>query len=316
MQRIDITRPLTDAEIPGEPIVLVLGFFDGLHRGHQAVIRRAREEADKRHAPLALMTFNVHPSVVYGDADEATFKYLSTLPRKEELAAGLGVDLFYVAHFTPEFARLGPQAFVDQYLVRLKAAVVVAGFDYTYGKRDVANMELLPGYARGRFDVITVPEQTMQGNKISSTRIRTALAGGDIDAANELLGYGYQTTGKVVHGEARGRELGFPTLNIETPVHEWVPGVGIYVTRVRVRGQWYGGMASVGYNVTFGAGRALTVEINLFDFSQDVYGETVTVEWYHRLRGEVKFDGAAGLIKQLHQDEANSRTYLAQHPQV
>ena len=83
-----------------------------------------------------------------------------------------------------------------------------------------------------------------------------------------------------------------------------------------MRGQWYGGMASVGYNVTFGAGRALTVEINLFDFSQDVYGETVTVEWYHRLRGEVKFDGAAGLIKQLHQDEANSRTYLAQHPQV
>lgn len=293
---------------------MTLGFFDGVHRGHQTVIKRARALADTRHVPLALMTFDVHPSIVYGGADASTFKYLSTLARKEELADQLGVDIFYVAHFTPSFARLAPQEFVDQYLVGLKAVVVVAGFDYTYGPHDVANMALLPQYAAGRFEVVTVPEQTLAGAKISSTRIRTALTAGDVDLAATLLGYDYQTSGTVVHGEARGRELGFPTLNIETPVHEWLPGVGVYVNRVYVQGRWYDGMASVGYNVTFGAGRALTVEINLFDFDAQVYGETVKVAWCHRLRGEVKFVDADGLIKQLQQDEVHSRAFLADHP--
>ncbi len=313
MQQIEIVPPLATAQVPETPIVLVLGFFDGVHRGHQAVIAAGRAEADKWHLPLAVMTFNEHPAIVYGGADEATFTYLSTQERKATLMEANHVDLLYTVHFTSEFARLDPQHFVDQYLVGLNAAVVVAGFDYTYGKKEIANMARLAAYARGRFDIVEVPEHTYKEGKISSTRIRQALSDADVDLANTLFGYTYTTTGTVVHGEARGRTLGFPTANIETARQETLPGIGIYVVSMQVAGTWYGGMASVGRNVTFGEGRDVTLEINLFDFSGDIYGQDVTVRWHHYLRGEVKFSGAEALVAQLHQDQIASQKWLTEH---
>lgn len=312
MQVFDIVPPLNQTQIPPQPIVLALGFFDGVHCGHRAVIEAAKKEAEKRGLQLAVMTFDVHPAVIYQKRSADSVRYLSTRARKDALMAALGVDLLYVIHFTPEFARLGPQAFVDGYLVGLNAAVVVAGFDYTYGKRDVATMARLPEYAKNRFKIVTVPPATTaDGDKISSTRIRHALDDGNIDLANRLLGYHYQTTGVVVHGEARGRTLGYPTANIETPPAERLPGIGIYTVRVRVQGQWIGGMASIGRNVTFGEDRAVTVEINLFDFDADIYGEHVVVEWLHYQRGEVKFSGADALIEQLGQDRIDALAFLA-----
>ncbi|MFD1485706.1 riboflavin biosynthesis protein RibF [Lacticaseibacillus baoqingensis] len=314
MQVIDIHPPLAPKYRPQEPIVLALGFFDGVHRGHQAVIRQARVAADAAKCPLAVMTFDIHPAVIYQKVPADTIKYLSPRQRKVELMAELGVDCLYFVHFTPEFARQAPQTFVDDYLVGLNAQVVVAGFDYTYGKKAIANMQTLPQYARGRFDIITVPEHVEDGTKISSTRIRDALDQGDVDTANALLGYAYRTTGIVVHGEARGRTLGFPTANIDTPNSQRLPGIGIYTVKMKVRGQWYPAMASVGRNVTFGAGRAVTLEINLFDFDADIYDEPVVVEWRHYLRGEIKFADAAGLITQLEHDRAASKAFLEARP--
>lgn len=313
MKTIEVVPPLTNTDKPDGPVVLVLGFFDGVHRGHQAVIEAGKAEAKRRGLPLALMTFAEHPAIVYGGADEAAYRYLSLPDRKAALMAELGVDLYYIMHFTPEFAALSPQAFVDETLCGLNAAVVVAGFDYTYGKPEIASMAQLADYAHGRFDVLTVPAVTANDQKISSTRIRSALDAGDIDAANNLLGYAYQTTGTVVHGLARGRELGYRTANIDAPHHTYVPGIGIYVVQMTVQGQTYGGMASVGRNVTFEPDRPVTVEINLFDFDGDIYGEDVTVTWHHYLRGEVKFSGAAALVDQLGDDERQSRAYLAEH---
>jgi riboflavin kinase/FMN adenylyltransferase len=310
VQTIDVMLPLTAAQRPTQQVVLVLGFFDGVHRGHQAVIAAGRKLANERHLPLALMTFDKHPAIVYGGADAANFKYLSPRERKEALMQTNGVDLYYRVHFTPEFEHLSPQSFVDDYLCGLNAAVVVAGFDYTYGKKDVANMALLPSYARGRFAVLEVEERTDQMSKISSTRTRQALADANVDLANELLGYTYQTSGTVVHGEARGRTMGFPTANIVADPEVLTPGIGIYVVRMHVGEKTYGGMASVGRNVTFGDDRDVTVEINLFDFTGDLYGQHVTVDWLHYLRGEVKFTGMAALIEQLKQDERDSRAYL------
>ncbi|WP_125704308.1 riboflavin biosynthesis protein RibF [Lacticaseibacillus daqingensis] len=310
MQVIDVVPPLDQTLRPTQPVVLALGFFDGVHRGHQAVIQRARAAADARGLQLAVMTFDVHPAVIYQHVPADSVKYLSTRQRKVALMAQNQVDVLYVLHFTPEFAALAPQAFVDQYLVGLNAAVVVAGFDYTYGKRAVANMTTLPDYAQGRFEVLTVPAAMIDGAKISSTTIRAALDTGDIATANQLLGYAYETTGTVVHGEARGRTLGYPTANIATPTAERLPGIGIYTVLMQVNGAWVPGMASVGRNVTFGAGRPVTLEINLFDFHADIYGQPVVVRWLHYLRGEVQFTGAAGLVAQLAQDEAASRAYL------
>ncbi|WP_125547010.1 riboflavin biosynthesis protein RibF [Levilactobacillus lindianensis] len=312
MEIIRIHHPLDPRQIPAEPVVLAMGFFDGLHRGHQAVIRRAKALAQERHVKLAVLTYDHHPAIVYRALTGDDQKYLSPTDRKLNQLERMGVDRVFLVNYTGEFAAQSPQAFVDHYLVAFHTVVAVAGFDHTYGKKDVATMARLPQYAQGRFVVETVAEQVSDADKISSTRIRTAMKQGQIDTVNDLLGYLYRTTGTVVHGEARGRTIGFPTANILTPNDEWLPGIGVYTARLKVGAIWYPGMMSVGRNDTFGDNRPVTVEMNLLDFQGNLYGEPVEVEWHHRLRGQVKFAGADELVTQLEKDEADTRAYFAQ----
>lgn len=311
MEVIKIHHPLQKKLIPAGPVVLAMGFFDGVHRGHQAVIARARQIARERGLPLAVLTYDHAPGIVYRQY-QGGFKYLSTVDRKLELLDRLGVDLVYLVSFTSSFANLGPQQFVDQYLIGFHAQVVVAGFDHTYGLAEVASMDLLPKYAAGRFEVVTVPKFTDDHSqqKIGSREIRQYIDQGNVRAANEALGYTYQTTGLVVHGLARGRTLGFPTINVEHPEAERIPGIGVYAVKVKIGDHWYGGMASVGHNITFGDSNQLTVEIYLFDFHQMVYGEEVLVNWYQYLRGEEKFAGADALVAQMRRDEQAARQLL------
>lgn len=313
MQVIHLKYPidLNDKTIDQAPKVFALGFFDGVHLGHQAVIQRALAIGKQRQLPVAVMTFDKYPGIVFHKVDADNFDYLTTLARKEQLMAEMGVDALYVVDFTSKVGHLTPQAFVDQFLVDLGTRVAVAGFDYTYGKPDVANMTCLPDYAQGRFEVVQVAEQKLGPEKISSSKIRADLNHGNVDEANKFLGYVYQTSGIVVHGEARGRELGYPTANIKTTDGERLPGIGIYATEILVDGHWYPAMTSVGRNITFGDQRPVTVEVNLFDFHQDIYGENIELRWNHWLRGEVKFTGANALIEQLVQDEQESRAYFA-----
>ncbi|MBB1078634.1 riboflavin biosynthesis protein RibF [Limosilactobacillus sp. STM2_1] len=311
MQVIKIRHPLRKELVPAGDVVLAMGFFDGVHRGHQAVIARARKIAKEKGLPLAVLTYDHAPGIVYRQY-EGGFKYLSTVTRKLELLEKLGVDIVYLISFTSSFANLAPQHFVDQYLIGFHAQIVVAGFDHTYGLAEVASMDLLPKYAAGRFEVVTVPKLTENNgyDKISSHEIRQFIDKGSVKDANQALGYTYQTTGLVVHGLARGRTLGFPTINVEHPTEERIPGIGVYAVRVKIGNNWYGGMASVGHNITFGDSNQLTVEIYLFDFHQMVYGEEVLVRWHDYLRGEEKFAGAKELIEQMKQDEQNARQIL------
>ena len=223
----------------------------------------------------------------------------------------LGVDIFYVTNFTSAFAHLKPQEFVDQYIVGLHAQVVVAGFDYTYGPQEIANMEQLPMYAKGRFDIVAVDKISEEVEKISSTQIRALLDEAKLEKVAHLLGYTYETRGIVVHGDARGRTLGFPTANIRVDAEARLPKPGIYVVRIQVAGVWYEGVASIGFNVTFGAGRGMTVEVYILDFDQEIYGEKVAVQWLHYLRSEIKFASKEELIVQLQQDTQNTRDYFS-----
>lgn len=306
MKIIKLRHPYQANEIPEDEVVLALGFFDGVHRGHQEVIGRAKNIADKNNLKLAVMTFNQHPSIVFKKLDPDQHKYLSTVSRKEELMDKIGVDYLYEVDFTSAFASLSPQDFVEQYIINLHAKTVVAGFDYTFGKKEVASMEHLPMYANNRFDIVVVEKQTLKEKKISSTRIRLALEIGDMAVANKLLGYTYATPGRVVHGDARGRLLGFPTANIEVENFVKLPRIGVYAVEILVGGQVYKGMASIGHNVTFEPNRPLTVEVYILDFSNDIYGEEVTVFWHDYLRGEEKFDSIDALIAQLKQDELDT----------
>lgn len=311
MEVIYLRHPYQAEQIPDGNVVLAMGFFDGVHLGHQTVIKRAREIATARHAKLAVLTYTHHPSIVYQTSTES-FRYLSTFDRKLSLLKQLGVDIVYGVSFTSKLASLTPQAFVDQYMVGLHAVAVVAGFDHTYGRKAVANMAQLPGYARDRFEVVEVGQVSMDHAKDSSTRIRELIDAGQVAHANELLGYTYQTTGIVIHGEARGRTLGYPTANVEGPAVQRLPGIGIYAVWLKVGADWHAGMASIGRNETFGAHRPVTDEIYLLDFNEEIYGEEVTIAWGGYLRDQVKFDGAEALVEQLDQDVINTQRFIDQ----
>lgn len=310
MEIIHIHHPYQAAQIPTDKVVLVLGFFDGVHKGHQALIEKAKELSKEKQLKVAVMTFDPHPSVVFQKIDPEKMKYLSTLSIKEDLMASLGVDILYEVQFTSSFAKLTPEEFVEEYIIGLNADHIVAGFDYTYGPKDIANMDRLPGYAKGRFGISMIEKQTLNDEKISSTRIRLALDAGNLEEANMLLGYEYTMKGRVVHGDARGRTLGFPTANIQIEQGVHVPKMGVYAVKILVNQIWHNGMAQIGHNVTFEANRPMTVEVYILDFNEDIYGEPVSVAWCHYLRDEVKFSGIEPLIEQLKQDEIDTRTFF------
>lgn len=312
MKIVKLKEPYDKNAIVDSPIVLALGFFDGVHRGHQEVIKRAIEKGKSLGVKVAVMTFDRHPKIIFQNIDGEKFKYLTMLDEKLEHFKNLGVDIAYVVKFDENLAYLSPQDFIDKYVVGLHAICVVAGQDYTYGKHDIANMDTISDFAKGRFEIITVDHLQRNDQKISSTQIRKDLDSGNVEAANLLLGYQYENHGTVEHGFKRGRKIGFPTLNISIPKNERILGEGVYAVKVKIDKDnlWYEGMASIGHNETFGDDLEKTVEINLFNFDKSVYGEKVIVKWYKFLREMVKFDSVEELIDQLNKDKRDTEVFF------
>lgn len=312
MKIVKLKEPYDKNTIVDSPIVLALGFFDGVHRGHQEVIKRAIEKGKSLGVKVAVMTFDRHPKIIFQNIDGEKFKYLTMLDEKLEHFKNLGVDIAYVVKFDENLAYLSPQDFIDKYVVGLHAICVVAGQDYTYGKHDIANMDTISDFAKGRFEIITVDHLQRNDQKISSTQIRKDLDSGNVEAANLLLGYQYENHGTVEHGFKRGRKIGFPTLNVSIPKNERILGEGVYAVKVKIDKDnlWYEGMASIGHNETFGDDLEKTVEINLFNFDKSVYGEKVIVKWYKFLREMVKFDSVEELIDQLNKDKRDTEVFF------
>lgn len=307
MEIIHLSYPITK-ELTHTHVVLALGFFDGVHIGHQKLIKRAQEVAKKKQLPLMVLTFDRHPKEIYlGRTD---FEYLDNLSEKAKKMEKLGVDYLAVAPFTEGFSKLSPQEFVDQVIIKLKADTVVAGFDYTYGPKDIANMENLPYFAKNRFEIVILPEQTSGGSKIGSTAIRQAIRDGNLELATNLLGSHYIMSGIVGHGLRNGHKLGFPTVNLILNGRKVIPKIGVYATRTLVHGKWYDSMTSVGYNVTIQASKKIYIESYLFDFNEDIYDEEISIEWYHYTRGEIKFASLDELKRQLIKDEKEIRNYF------
>ncbi|OQQ88304.1 riboflavin biosynthesis protein RibF [Ligilactobacillus salivarius] len=312
MKIVKLKEPYDKNAIVDSPIVLALGFFDGVHRGHQEVIKRAIEKGKSLGVKVAVMTFDRHPKIIFQNIDGEKFKYLTMLDEKLKHFKNLGVDIAYVVKFDENLAYLSPQDFIDKYVVGLHAICVVAGQDYTYGKHDIANMDTISDFAKGRFEIITVDHLQRNNQKISSTQIRKDLDSGNVEAANLLLGYQYENHGTVEHGFKRGRKIGFPTLNVSIPKNERILGEGVYAVKVKIDkdNSWYEGMASIGHNETFGDDLEKTVEINLFNFDKSVYGEKVIVKWYKFLREMVKFDSVEELIDQLNKDKRDTEVFF------
>lgn len=300
MQVIKLAYPIKEKLTAGK-VVLALGFFDGVHRGHQALLRKAKTIADQKGLPLMVMTFDVHPKVIFHGVRD--FRYIDSPQEKVRKMAALGVDYLVFAQFRSGFAELRPQEFIDKVILKLQPDTVVAGFDYTYGRTDIANMKTLPLHARHRFDVVEVPEQKFAGRKIGSTEIRMAIKAGYMLLAAELLGRPYVLRGKVVQGKHLGRKMGYPTLNLKLSFPNIIPKIGVYATRTMVFDHWYYSMTSVGYNVTFNQKGRIFIESNLFGFDEVAYGQEIAIEFDSYLRGELDFANARELSKQMGKDK-------------
>ena len=285
--------------------VLVLGYFDGLHRGHQELFRTARTIADEQGLRVAVLTFPESPKLAFARYQPELLLHLQNPEERFKRMEELGVDDLYLIDFTSDFAAHTAQEFVAAYLTALRARVLVAGFDYSFGS-DKKVASDLGTYFKGQ--VIVVPPVLDQDEKISSTRIRQAIASGQVKEAADLLGYPLSSRGIVVHGDARGRTIGFPTANLAPIDRTHLPQDGVYVVEVEVLGQRHRGMASVGKNSTFD-GTELRFEANIFDFSKDIYGHTIRIFWLDKIREMVKFDSVEALVEQLRQDEIMARQW-------
>jgi riboflavin kinase/FMN adenylyltransferase len=293
------------------PISIALGYFDGVHKGHQKVVGKAIHQAKELHVKSAVMTFDPHPSVVLGHKHQH-IKHITPLEVKADQFEKMGLDYLFIVRFTSGFASLEPQEFVDQYLIGLNAVHVVAGFDYTYGKLGRGTMETLPFHSRGQFEQTTVHKLVDSTEKVSSSRIRQFIQSGDVAKANELLGRAYSMKGTVVHGEKRGRKIGFPTANIEQSYEYLMPAVGVYAVRIFVQHRWLDGVCNLGYKPTFKDPneKAINIEVHIFDFNLSIYGEEVVITWHEWIRNEQKFSGIDELVQQIQKDKETAIEYF------
>lgn len=289
--------------------VIALGNFDGVHRGHQALIAEARRVATAAGRPLAAMVFEPYPREFFQPNAEP-FR-LTSFRSKAELLAAAGVDYLVVITFNAEIAGLLAQDFVMDVLVRdLAAAHVVVGEDFRFGKGRGGDATVLAymGEMEG-FGVTVVRAVIEDGEKISSSKVRAALKAGHPEQAADLLGHWWAVQGRVAHGDARGRALGFPTANLRLPPDLLQPKFGIYAVRARHSGRAYQAAANFGLRPMFAA-RAPLLEVHLLDFSGDLYGELLQVEFIAWLRGEMEFPDIEALKRQMTADCAEARKIL------
>jgi len=300
--------------------VVTIGVFDGIHRGHAQLVSAAVRAAAERGVPSVLMTFDPHPSEVVRPGSRPP--QLSTLRRRADLAQEMGIDVFCVIPFTPTRAAQSPEEFVHDVLVEeLHAAEVIVGDNFTFGHKAAGTVAMLQELGeRFGFEVTALSLFGEHAVTFSSTYIRSCVASGDVELAAEALGRPHRVEGVVVHGERRGRDLGFPTANVAPPEGSAIPGDGVYAAWFTVLksgdapdgmsiGQRYMASVSVGTNPTF-SGRNRTVEAYVLDVDTDLYGQHVAVDFVSRLRGMESYDSLDSLVQAIGDDVDRTRSIL------
>ena len=291
--------------------VVAIGNFDGVHQGHCAVLEDALSESDRTNNTALVMTFEPHPRTVFRP-EHPVFR-LTPVEAKSDLICALGFDGIWIIPFNKVFADLSADDFVNQFLIeKLKIKHATIGYDFHFGK----NRQGTPDYLLKQGDLngfsvsVIAPFEDDRAEIVSSSKIREALSAGDINVANQMLGYRWFLDSEVMHGEKRGRELGFPTANLHLP-EEYRLQFGIYSVRVFLHGKRYDGVASFGRRPMFDNGQPV-FEVFIFDFTGDIYGETIRVAICSYLRSEQKFAKIDDLVAQMNIDVQNAKTDLAE----
>ena len=296
----------------GMPHAVTIGNFDGLHLGHQAMLARLQDVARTRGLPSCVLSFEPHPREFF--APEQAPARLSSLREKAECLQRVGIDRLHVFRFDRAFSALTAQAFIEQVLGRtLQARYVLVGDDFRYGAKRAGDFALLQqaGQLLG-FDAEFLPTVEVAGERSSSTAVRQALAVGELEHAARLLGRPYSISGRVVHGDKLGRDIGFPTANIQLK-HNRPPLQGIFAVEVcGLNGEPLPGVASLGKRPTVkGADAVPVLEVHLFDFKAEIYGRRVRVDFLHKLRDEEKYPDLDSLVAQIRRDVDNAKHFLA-----
>lgn len=312
MQVKNISYPFNNTDFT--PVVCAIGSFDGVHLGHQEVINTAKLQAEELGVASAVIIFEPHPLFILDTSN--TPQRITPLVDKLLRIEEQGVDICYIFEFSRSFAELSSNDFVESVLSKMNLKGVVVGFDFRYGKHGAGNALTLQSNAdiKQLFTVTVVEAYLVGGSKVSSSRIRKLLIAGKIREANKLLGQEYTFIGKVVGGEKRGRKLGFPTMNIELAADYISLQNGVYVVETVIDGDYYYGVMNVGTKPTFyDKITPTTYEIHLIDFSQNVYGKTISVIVLDYLRAEKRFSSVKCLVDAIEQDIEQARLIISLH---
>lgn len=296
--------------------VVTIGTFDGVHIGHQAIFKKMKELAQSVDGQTVVVTFSPHPRQVL-NIDSSNLRFICTEEEKLKRFEQLGIDNVVVIKFTKEFARTPSDEFIKDFIIeRIKPSYIVVGYDHHFGKNRMGDFELLSKLGQQfNFKVERVEAQDVDEVAVSSTKIRHALAIGDVATANRLLGYPYSVTAEVVRGNMIGRTIGFPTANLELQKeYRLINNAGVYTCLVDYNELTYKAMANIGKRPTIGDrdDDNFIIEVNIFDFDQDIYGQHITVRFLDRIRDEVKFTGLEALKAQLNQDREKAKAMLIQ----
>lgn len=293
-----------------KPTIVTLGTFDGLHKGHQAILKQLIDCSKTEDLESLVLTFFPHPRVII--SENSPVKMLHTCIEKEKMLAKQGIDSFIIHPFTQEFSEFTAEEFVKKILVdQFNCAKIIIGYDHRFGKNRAADFQDLKNFGvKYGFEVEAISAQQIDAISISSTKIRKALEEGEIELANSYLGYPYMLSGKVVKGNQLGRTIGFPTANIHIEEnYKLVPKIGVYAVSIDVNFSTYHGMMNIGTRPTIN-GKEIAIEVHIFNFDQNIYDTFVSINIFKKLRDEQKFESLEKLQIQLHQDKLNALAYF------
>jgi riboflavin kinase / FMN adenylyltransferase len=295
--------------------VVTIGTFDGVHFGHRKIISRLTEVARQIGGESVILTFFPHPRMILNPED-INLKLISTINEKAQLLKNLGVDHLIITPFTRDFSNLSAETYIRQILVeKVGTKKIVIGYDHHFGKDREGNLAALQKFApEYGYEVEEIPEQDIHDVAVSSTKIRQALIKGDVETANEFLGYPFSLSGQVIKGDQLGRTLGFPTANLLIEEnYKLIPGDGIYAVNVKVDAGSpisLKGMAYIGNRPTIN-GMSRNIEVNIFDFNHDIYRQYITIEFLHFIRGDIRFDNIEALKEQIANDKQSALSLLS-----
>jgi riboflavin kinase / FMN adenylyltransferase len=292
--------------------VITIGVFDGVHKGHVEILNRILEMARKINGESVVVTFWPHPRLIL--KQDQRIKLINTLEEKQSLLAKLGIDHLILIPFTEQFAQQTSEEFIKNILIdKLHVKHLVVGFNHHFGKDREGNFDQIQKFAHiYNFDVERLDAKLVENEHVSSTKIRNALGVGDIQIANSFLGYNYSITGKVVEGKRIGREIGFPTANIQID-HDFklLPKEGVYIVQAEMNGKKHPAMLNIGFKPTINTpDPAMSIEVHIIEFTGDIYNETITLYFCKRIRDELKFANLEELKKQLVSDKEETIKYF------